>query len=262
MLVLFLLAAVINFRKAPQTISHGYLSGCFIALLFFGFLGTWAAMDFSSFWTFFHETLFWNDLWLFDTTESRMINMLPEQMFADIVGKIFLYAGIAIGILLALSVSTIVVSSPSYQKKKAERLAAKRAREAAKQAKLEAKAAAEAEKEKAKRLAAKKKRKAALAKKRAAMEAAEQKAAEKTARKAEKKAGTTAEPVRAEEPLDEPYDDDLPDDAASAPEEVRVDEAPAPLRQTARGAKRKKAARPEKKQGAVSDDTGFLDDDD
>ena len=58
MLILFLFAAVIDFRKAPQRLSQGYLSGSFVTLLIFGFLGTWAALDFSNFWTFFPRSAF------------------------------------------------------------------------------------------------------------------------------------------------------------------------------------------------------------
>ncbi len=165
MLVLFLFAAVINFKKAQQTLAQGYLSGAFIALLFIGFLGTWAASDFSSFWTFFHEALFWNDLWLFDATESRMINMLPEQMFADIVGRIFLYAGTAIAALIAASVLALVFTSKGYKKKRAESIKRQRARKAQAQAsakaRAEARSAAKAEREKAKAEREKAKRKAA-----------------------------------------------------------------------------------------------------
>ena len=170
MLVLFLFAAVINFKKAQQTLAQGYLSGAFIALLFIGFLGTWAISDFTSFWTFFHEALFWNDLWLFDATESRMINMLPEPMFSAIVGRIFLYAGLAIAALIAVSVLALVFSSKSYKKKRAESIKRQRARKAAAaaaakaraEARAEAKAAqekAKAEREKAKRLEEKRKAK-------------------------------------------------------------------------------------------------------
>ena len=109
MLILFLFAAVIHFRKASQYLSQGYLSGSFVFLLIFGFVGTWAALDFSNFWTFFHEMLFWNDLWLFDSTTSRMINMLPEQIFADIIARVGAYAGAVILALIALSILALVL---------------------------------------------------------------------------------------------------------------------------------------------------------
>ena len=48
MLILFLFAAVVDFRMAPQRLSQGYLSGSFVALLAFGFLGTWAALIFET----------------------------------------------------------------------------------------------------------------------------------------------------------------------------------------------------------------------
>lgn len=119
LLVLLILAALINFRHAPQSLAQGFLFGFFVMLVVFGFIGTWAYMDFSSFWTFFHEALFWNDLWLFDAAESRMINMLPEQMFADIIGRMGLYTGIVIGALLLLSILALVFSSERYKQARA-----------------------------------------------------------------------------------------------------------------------------------------------
>lgn len=83
-LVLYLLASIISIRTAPHSIAVGYCTGSFIAALFAGFAGTWAALDFSSFWTFFHQSLFWNDDWLFPPS-SRMIQILPERFFSDII---------------------------------------------------------------------------------------------------------------------------------------------------------------------------------
>ncbi len=186
MLVLFLFAAVIHFRKAPQMLAQGYLSGSFIALLFFGFLGTWAAMDFSNFWTFFHQMLFWNDLWLFDASESRMINMLPEQMFSDIVGQIFLYAGLAFAVLIGLSIFCLAVSSDAYKRRQAEARKRKKARQAALEAHKKARAQAKAEAEKAKRIAAKKARKEAAKKQRARQEASAARKRAKARRGADK----------------------------------------------------------------------------
>lgn len=119
LLVLLILAALINFRQAPQSLAQGYLFGFFLMLVVFGFIGTWAYMDFSSFWTFFHEALFWNDLWLFDASQSRMINMLPEQMFADIIGRMGLYTGIVVGALLLLSILALIFSSERYKQARA-----------------------------------------------------------------------------------------------------------------------------------------------
>ena len=204
MLVLFLFSAVINFRKAPQMLSQGYLSGSFIALLFFGFLGTWASMDFTSFWSFFHQMLFWNDLWLFDATESRMINMLPERMFSDIVGQIFLYAGLVIAGLIALSTLCLVVSSDAYKKRKIETLKRKKARKAAVLERKKARAKAKAEAEKAKRIAKKKAHRAQMQKKKEAAAKKAAKAREKAQRKQARSPGRPVEtdPTRIEDDAD------------------------------------------------------------
>lgn len=196
LLVLFLLSTVFNFRKAPQMLAQGFLSGGFIALLFFGFLGTWAVLDFTNFWTFFHQMLFWNDLWLFDATESRMINMLPEKLFSDIVGQIFLYAGLVIAALIAVSVACLVLSSDTHKRRQLEARKRKKARKAAMEARKAARAQAKAEAEKAKRIAKKKAKKAAQQKERAkkAQLAAKEKA--KAGAKAANKRGVQARQAR------------------------------------------------------------------
>ena len=116
-LVLYLLSAVLSFRSAIHTIAKGYIIGAFIMSLFIGFIGTWAALDFSSFWTSFHQTLFWNDLWLFDPATSRMINILPEQFFHDFVIRLVIYAGGALVLLLIIAI--ILVLSYNHRRAKA-----------------------------------------------------------------------------------------------------------------------------------------------
>lgn len=257
MLILFLFAAVVNFRLAPQRLAQGYLSGSFVMLLLFGFLGTWAALDFSNFWTFFHEALFWNDLWLFDATESRMINMLPEDIFADIIARVGIYAGAVVIILLVLSIVALVLSSAGYKRRRAVALARAKARNAAAEARRKAKEQAKAAAEEEKRLAEKKARIAA-AKERRRREAEktekeaqlEQEAKEQRAKKRAAQAAEAAAP--AEKPART-----RPEPAAprSRPAEAERDERP-------RANAPQKADKPEKtkKKGNIADDTGFLDD--
>lgn len=251
MLILFLFAAVVDFRRAPQRLSQGYLSGSFVALLLFGFLGTWAALDFSNFWTFFHEMLFWNDLWLFDMTESRMINMLPEDMFADIVRNIAVYSAAIIAALIALSIFALVVASPSYQRRRAAALARGKQIKAAKLARKKALAEAKAAAEKEKRLAEKRARKAA-AKARAAKAAEEeQKAAERERLSAERKAARQAAAAQPDAPQ--------PRRAEKSADAAKPAASPAKPAGTARPSAQ--AAEPKKKKrGGIADDTGFLDD--
>lgn len=241
MFICFLLAAIIHFSRTPQTLAQGYLSGAFIAMLFLGLIGTWALMDFSSFWTFFHETLFWNDMWLFDPAESRMINMMPEQLFADIVGKIFLYAGIVLGVLLVLSIVTLVVSSDKYKQKKAELKKARRERERKKQEAYEAREKARIEEEKARRIAIRK------AEREAKLAAREELLAKKEAKeraRAERLARAKAQVEREVAAMDTDPDTYTETDAYA-----EADAEPAPQKRT-----------PKKRTKKVTDDTGFLDD--
>ena len=249
MLILFLFAAVVNFRMAPQYISQGYLSGSFVMLLIFGFLGTWAALDFTNFWTFFHEMLFWNDLWLFDGTQSRMINMLPEQIFSDIIARVGLYSGAIVVTLIALSILALVLSSDRYKRRRAVAQARKKARETAVAARKKARADLKKATEDEKRLAEKRARIAAIKAKKQAEAAEEEQARLREERRAKKRAAAeaaaqSAQPAQRSEPR-------AP--RAERPEPAQQKRAP-----QAEPARKSAAKNPKSKN--VHDDTGFLDD--
>ena len=259
MLILFLFAAVINFRKAPQYLAQGYLSGSFVFLLIFGFVGTWAALDFSNFWTFFHEMFFWNDLWLFDGTQSRMINMLPEKIFSDIIGQVGLYSGIVILALIALSIVALVLASDGYKRNRAIAQARKKARESAtaarKKARDDARKALEEEKrlsEKRARIAANKAKKQAAAE--AAAEEAEQQRLREEKRAKKRAAAEAAAQQAAQQPAQQPQAKATPAPAAAPAREARPTRTEQPSQKSA-----KPAGKPQKKKN-VHDDTGFLDD--
>jgi len=256
MLILFLFAAVVNFRKAPQYLAQGYLSGSFVFLLVFGFVGTWAALDFSNFWTFFHEMLFWNDLWLFDGTTSRMINMLPEQIFADIIAQVGLYAGIVVVVLIGLSIMALVLSSDGYKRRRAIALARKKARENAtasrKKARDDARRTAEEEKhlaEKRARIAAHKAKKQAAAEE-AAQTAEQQRLLEE--KRAKKRAASEAAAKKAA------LQEQQPQKSVLAP--ARAEQPASQERKRSAQPQANPAEKPKKKSAKVHDDTGFLDD--
>lgn len=145
-LLLYLFSAILHVRTAMHTLASGYLYGAFVVLLFVGFIGTWAALDFSSFWTFFHQMLFWNNDWLFDTATSRMINMLPEKFFADIILRMAAIAGIAFFALLGISIAALVSIRKKRMKAREKAIAARAAkREAARKRRVEQQTAEAAE---------------------------------------------------------------------------------------------------------------------
>ena len=73
--------------------------------LFLGTLITYAACDFTRFWTNFHYLFFDNDLWLLDPRVSIMINMFPEPFFFAMV---FAIAALFAGILIVLWIYSIL----------------------------------------------------------------------------------------------------------------------------------------------------------
>ena len=59
-------------------------------ILVMAFLICSALIDFTKFWTTFHEIFFTNDLWLLDPRVSIMINMFPEEFFFAMVINIII----------------------------------------------------------------------------------------------------------------------------------------------------------------------------
>ncbi len=89
-----LLVAAVALLAAGLWLSRGRrllamcLTGLGALLVPLGAFAVWAAVDFSSAFTFFHEVLFTNDLWLLDPETDMLLRLLPEQFFADFAGTI------------------------------------------------------------------------------------------------------------------------------------------------------------------------------
>ncbi len=75
--------------------ARAFLRASGLFLLLAAVLGAWVLIDFNSFWTSFHLLFFTNDLWILDPATSRMINMMPLQLFYDIVLR---FAGLFLGV--------------------------------------------------------------------------------------------------------------------------------------------------------------------
>lgn len=71
-----------------------------LILLPIGMLGIWAAIDFSSAFTFFHKLLFTNDLWLLNPETDLLIRICPSGMFA------------ALGLRIAVRSAAILLGLP------------------------------------------------------------------------------------------------------------------------------------------------------
>ena len=84
-MLLCLLGVVLDGKNALHNACMGYFWALGLFLVLVAFAGTWAAISFDSFWTAFHRLVFPNsENWLLPA-ESRMIQMLPSQLFRDLV---------------------------------------------------------------------------------------------------------------------------------------------------------------------------------
>ncbi|MDD3920234.1 MAG: TIGR01906 family membrane protein [Eubacteriales bacterium] len=92
--VLLIMQLLAWIRKKGWILSAGFFGGSGLFLLLLAAVMVWVLIDFNSFWTGFHLLFFTNDLWLLDPVTSRMINMMPWQLFFDIVTRVaLLFAG-------------------------------------------------------------------------------------------------------------------------------------------------------------------------
>lgn len=87
-LICYGIIGFLQHSKAIFEISKGFLDSCVSFLIILGGLGFYAFVDFTRFWTMFHQIFFTNDLWLLNPKTDIMILMVPEGFFYDLVFKI------------------------------------------------------------------------------------------------------------------------------------------------------------------------------
>ena len=110
--VLLILILAFGAKKHRRTALKWVLAGFGLFMLVLGAAAIYAAIDFNSFWTNFHRLFFDNDLWLL-YPEERLIQMVPEQFFSDLVTRIVaLFAAIA----AALTAGNLIMQK-RYQKR-------------------------------------------------------------------------------------------------------------------------------------------------
>jgi len=63
-----------------------------------GILVLYALIDYEGFWIRFHLTFFHNDLWLLDPATDRLIQMVPQSFFNEMVLLIFGAVVVALGV--------------------------------------------------------------------------------------------------------------------------------------------------------------------
>ena len=89
--VLLCVAMVLSKEEKVKVLKDGFLFGIGLTITLIAAIAFYAVLDFTAFWTNFHELFFNNDLWLLNPNTSIMINMFPEVFFSDLVIRIILY---------------------------------------------------------------------------------------------------------------------------------------------------------------------------
>ncbi len=81
--------AILPKKGRLKALCGGCLWGCAAFASIAAAIGVWFLIDFYSLWTAFHKLFFTNELWLMYYTD-RMVQMMPERFFYNIIIDIFL----------------------------------------------------------------------------------------------------------------------------------------------------------------------------
>lgn len=107
--LLALLAVMTDNKNTLRNAAVGYLWALGAAMVLCLFAGVWVATSFNSFWTQFHRLIFPNsENWLLPAS-SRMIQMLPGDLFQDLVIRCGLVIILILVILGAGAVAALVI---------------------------------------------------------------------------------------------------------------------------------------------------------
>jgi integral membrane protein (TIGR01906 family) len=118
--VLLALGTFLSNKRALRNLAVSYLTSMGVLAAVFAVLGIWAASDFNSFWTSFHQVFFSNNLWLLNPETDTMIRMLPSELFFALIMRIVvLAAAVAVGLAL-LCIAYLPISKALEKKKKPE----------------------------------------------------------------------------------------------------------------------------------------------
>lgn len=108
--LLALLAVMTDNKSTLRNAAVGYLWALGAAMVLCLFAGVWVATSFNSFWTQFHRLIFPNsENWLLPAS-SRMIQMLPGDLFQDLVIRCGLVIVLILVILGAGAVAALLIS--------------------------------------------------------------------------------------------------------------------------------------------------------
>ena len=100
-----------NFKQAEKNLKLSLQ----ILVLVMGAIALFAILDFSTFWTTFHELLFTNDLWLLDPATDRMILMFPEPFFNAMVIRVIGSVAVILGLEALLMLAFRVLARPKVK---------------------------------------------------------------------------------------------------------------------------------------------------
>ncbi|HET6785486.1 MAG TPA: TIGR01906 family membrane protein [Erysipelotrichaceae bacterium] len=93
---------LLNKKDSISVIVSGIKTASAILGFVFAFLVTFAVLDFSSFWIFFHKVLFSNDLWLLNPYTDNLILMVPLPFFFSLVSLILYRIILGLGFLFTI----------------------------------------------------------------------------------------------------------------------------------------------------------------
>jgi len=111
-LSIFSLAYIVCFDR--KKLSKTLITCSLVPIGLMAILSILITIDYNKYFTYFHEILFTNDLWLLDPNTDTLIQMLPLEFFSSITFKIIIF--FIIELLVILTTGIILAKSKWFHK--------------------------------------------------------------------------------------------------------------------------------------------------
>lgn len=113
-MVLVLIAFLVLLKKDPFAVIKALFYGSVTFMGVFIIIGGCFLFNFNDTFILFHQLFFANDLWIMDPSTDRLIWIVPEPFFFNLIGRMVLY------ILFPLGLTGMVTGIVLYRKRRQE----------------------------------------------------------------------------------------------------------------------------------------------
>lgn len=114
-MILALIAFFILFKHNQKAIIKALFLGSAVFLVMLMVIGSSFVFNFNDTFILFHQLFFSNDLWIMDPSTDRLIWIVPEPFFFNMIGRMVIYILVPLG-LTTLGTGLVLINEQKIQK--------------------------------------------------------------------------------------------------------------------------------------------------